>query len=262
MNPEGNSSPLAQPPVLSHCNYKRNEGEENKEDFATKEKKGIEHHLKSNGIPQKYVFPATKTEKNGKKDVISNRDIKEVNLTPKNHYEDQSELSPRKEKSARNEIDRQTIPEVNFFKGKSPRNGPFNIIFQNGKKGEQGISKNLGNKNKEDLVFNSPGLSPDSAGMVGQSLNISQNMLNTLYINKKFPHSKEVFCLKGGVLNPEHVPKTAYEKLMTPGLFIKQKIEVFEILAGKKKKMERIMICIKKMFILFINLTTKKSFRM
>ena len=83
--------------------------------------------------------------------------------------------------------------------------------------------------------FGSPGLSPDSIGLGGQSLNISQNMLNTVYINKKFPASKEVFCLKGEALAPEHVPKTAYEKLMTPGLFIKQKVEVFEILAGIQK---------------------------
>lgn len=99
-----------------------------------------------------------------------------------------------------------------------------------------GVGINDKSKRKYDVKgFGSQSLSPDSIGLGGQSLNISQNMLNTIYINKKFPASKEVFCLKGEALAPENVPKTAYEKLMTPGLFIKQKVEVFEILASTQK---------------------------
>lgn len=73
------------------------------------------------------------------------------------------------------------------------------------------------------------GLSPELGGNI---LNLSGDMINTVYLNKKYPATKEVVCLKEGALPGEFVPKTAFEKLMIPGIFIKQKIEIFEIIAG------------------------------
>ena len=73
------------------------------------------------------------------------------------------------------------------------------------------------------------GLSPELGGNI---LNLSGDMINTVYLNKKYPNSNEVVCLKEGALPGDFVPKTAYEKLMIPGIFIKQKVEIFEVLAG------------------------------
>lgn len=80
----------------------------------------------------------------------------------------------------------------------------------------------------------SPGRSPNglSPELGGNVLNLSNDMINTVYLNKKYPVCKEVVCLKEGALPGDFVPKTAYEKLMIPGIFIKQKVEIFEVLAG------------------------------
>lgn len=81
----------------------------------------------------------------------------------------------------------------------------------------------------------SPGRSPGngiSPELGGNVLNLSGDMLNTVYLNKKYPITREVVCLKEGALPDNMVPKTAYEKLMIPGIFIKQKVEIFEVLAG------------------------------
>lgn len=80
----------------------------------------------------------------------------------------------------------------------------------------------------------SPGKSPNglSPELGGNILNLSGDMINTVYLNKKYPATKEVVCLKEGALPGDFVPRTAYEKLMVPGIFIKQKVEIFEVLAG------------------------------
>lgn len=75
----------------------------------------------------------------------------------------------------------------------------------------------------------SPGLSPELGGNI---LNLSGDMINTVYLNKKYPATTDVVCLKEGALPLDFIPKTAYEKLMIPGIFIKQKVEIFEVLAG------------------------------
>jgi len=92
------------------------------------------------------------------------------------------------------------------------------------------INKPSGSPDKNSPDGHSPnGLSPE---LVGNVLNLSGDMLNTVYLNKKYPVCREVVCLKEGALPGENVPKTAYEKLMVPGIFIKQKVEIFEVLAG------------------------------
>ena len=97
----------------------------------------------------------------------------------------------------------------------------------------QFVSKNhfeKNNPNQGSPDGKSPnGLSPELGGNV---LNLSGDMVNTVYLNKKYPISKEVVCLKEGALPGDFVPKTAYEKLMVPGIFIKQKVEIFEVLTG------------------------------
>ncbi len=73
---------------------------------------------------------------------------------------------------------------------------------------------------------------PQSGGGQTPSLAISSHMLNTVYLQNKFPANQPVFLLKNQNIPEEWIPSKTFDKLMVPCLFLKQKIEILEILAG------------------------------